>query len=38
MTLTEIILNVIFPLVAGIALAALSRNLDLSSLDREDDQ
>jgi hypothetical protein len=36
--MSQIILDILFPLVAGIALAALSRCLDLSSLDREDDQ
>lgn len=36
--MTQIITDIIFPLVAAIALAALSRNLDLSTLDREDDQ
>lgn len=36
--MTQIITDILFPLVAGIALAALSRTLNLSSLDREDDQ
>ena len=36
--MTQIITDIIFPLVAGIALAALSRCLDLSCFDKEDDQ